>query len=472
MISTKKLVICVVNFLIILASILVLQEIKTFRQICIVGSIFISLNIFVNFIYSKKIITPVNIIALCFILFQFGIPILYAVDPEYTNWYISQFSSNNLIESSKYTIICLQFFCLGLIISNPKKKEKNKSSYTFSDQNHSSIYKTAKLLLLITGIVAFPLAIYVSYLASIHGYNYIKVDTMGIYNSITRIAQEMIVPALLLLILYAPNKKKENIYKLVTLIYAILLMFTGARTTSLALILVLLFISNSNDKKMTIKNKIGIILGIFLLLLVGAFIAQYRFSGTVENFTIISLIESVIEEMGFNFTSLPFTKLFVPISQNFRYGISYIGSIICLIPRSLDPIGIINSLYQNLPELWLADNLALRFGNLYNFGVGYSVIAESYFNFGNFGFISIFIQGLLVGKFLNNREETKFKKYIKYVMMFSLITYPRRSFITLLKSIEYCIVLIMIIILLYSKYDKKNHLEKNLKREEMEHNEL
>ena len=462
MVSVKKPVYVFLEIVLLFISLFVLDSVSGFRNGCIAGTILILINFIIYLMYQKKVFTAVNIIFLAFILFQFGIPILYAIDPNYSNWYINRFNDVNLLSSLKYTIICIEFFSTGLILSDKKNKvnlnsSKNDKKGYLDDSNSSTIYFVAKVLFLFTGLVSFPLAIYVAYLASIHGYNYIKVDSMGIYNGVTRICQALIVPSILLLIIYAPNESIKKIYKVIAFIYAILLVFTGARTTSLALILVVVLMGNLDlNKKMKLKNKIFIIVAGFLLLFVGTFVAQYRFSGEVKEFSIIGTVESVVEEMGFNFTSLPFTKLFIPKSEGFKYGLSYLASIICLIPRSLDPTGLIDKLYNVLPELWLADNLHLKFGKLYDFGVGYSVIAESFFNFGKIGFITIFFQGFIIGKLLNIHENTKFKKYVKYIMLFSLITYPRRSFLTLLKSLEYCIFLIMIFIWLAS-YKKKSN---------------
>lgn len=465
MLSFKKIVYVFFEILLLIISYLVLYDINDFRKGCIIGTILILLNFVIYLFYQKKIFNVGNVMAISFVLFQFGIPILYAIDSNYTNWYISRFSDINLITSLRYTVVCVEFFLLGLIISYseyPKNKRTKKMvKYSFlNDENSKTIYLVSKILFILTGIVAFPLAIYVAYLALLYGYNYIKMDSMGIYNGITRICQELIVPSLLLLIIYAPNNKNKRIYKIIAMTYAFLLIFTGARTTSLSLILVLLLMENIEDKKkMNFKNKIFVVVASFILLFIGTFIAQYRYNGKIKTFSITNTVESVVEEMGFNFTSLPFTKIFIPSSENIKYGLSYIASLLFLIPRTIDFTGTIDKIYNILPELWLANNLHLRFGSLYDFGVGYSVIAESFYNFGNYGFFIILFQGIIVGKLLNISIDTKFKKYVKHIMLFCLITYPRRSFLTLLKSLEYCVVLIIILIWLAS-YKKNNNIEK------------
>lgn len=462
MVSTKKIILITINIILIILTYFTLANITDFIKISRIASVLLCINTILIFSNTKKKLTPINIIFICFILFQFGLPILYAVDNSYSNWNIEQFTNDNLVWSVKYTTICIEFFGLGILVSYGKNKNKKNKLFILSDNNSTTIYNVGKTLLLITGPIAFLLGIYVAYLASIYGYNYIKVDTMGIYNSVTRICQELIVPAFLLLIIYATNKKEKNIYIVLALIYSVILIFTGARTTSLALILIIVLLKQENNtNKMKFTSKCLTVLSIFLLLSAGTFIAQYRFYGSTETFKFSTVIQSVIEEMGFNFTSLPFTKIFVPSTKNYSYGISYIYSFICLIPRTLDPVGIIDSLHSYAPERWLADVLHIKYGKIFDYGVGYSVIAESYFNFGNIGFLSVFIQAIIINKLFNINNENKFGKYIKYIMLFSLITYPRRSFETLLKAIEYCIVLIIFLIYIFSykKIKKRTRYE-------------
>ena len=457
-INKTKIIILFLHIASIFFAYFAMQNCINYREISIVGSLFVGLAIVYNIIYEKKLFSASIAILLCFILFQFGLPFLTAIDSKFESWYINQFSLSNLILSVKITVICIQFFALGLIITAKKNNEKGKitqKNTILMDNNSKNIYIISKYLYLICAIVAIPLALYVVYLALKNGYSYIKDDNMNIYNALTRFVQQMIIPANLLLIIYSNTNKTKKLWIRLLIAYSVLLLFTGARTTSLGVFLVLILLKKDTvdlKSNRSIFNKILPIFWGVLLLFIGVFIAKYRYDGSITKFSIKGIFESVIEEMGFNFTSLPFTRLFVPKTVNYKYGMSYIYSIICLIPRSLDPVGFIDKLHNMLPETWLANSLNDKFGNLYKFGVGYSVIAEAYYNFGKFAFISIFIQGLIIGLFINRFDDkNKFAIYIKYIMLFSLMTYPRRTFITLLKSIEYCVVLVIILIWCFSK---------------------
>lgn len=460
----NKQIIIIAYLIILVLSFIFLPRIDNFRIMCIIGTIISFLLLVLNTSYTKSVLTPINVIFISFILFQFGIPILYAIDPNYSNWFIRHISpQSNLIINTLYSIICIETFAFGLFISNKDKQNKNKGLKCLSDENSNHIILFSKILLVITGIVAIPLGIYVSYLALIHGYNYVKVDAMHIYNGITRFAQEFFVAANILCIIYSKNKKSKIVYMIIALIYSIILIISGSRTTSIAMILVLLFIISEGSLKNKAKKKIVIIVGILSLAVAGSLIAQQRLYGNVKKNSIIDIGESVVEEMGFNFTTINFVESFVPTYKDYQYGMTYVKSFICLIPKTLDPTKTIASINKTLPEFELGDWLKTRYGKIYNFGVGYSVIAESYYNFGYFGFFCLFIQGIIIGMMMNNRKEkcSKFSKYIEYIMMFALLTYPRRTFITLLKGIEYYIIFIILGIYVFSKiinkYRRKNY---------------
>ena len=147
----------------------------------------------------------------------------------------------------------------------------------------------------------------------------------------------------------------------------------------------------------------------------------------------------------------------MPVSTAYQFGKSYLYAIICLIPTSLDPIGVINALKQIGPEQWLASQLHATYGTTFDYGVGYSVIAESFYNFGNLGFLIVMIQGYIIQKILSIRFEknNKFGMYIKVIMLWALTTYPRRSFYTLEKALEYNVLLIIVAILIIGSMLKR-----------------
>src|SRR5699024_336565 len=94
----------------------------------------------------------------------------------------------------------------------------------------------------------------------------------------------------------------------------------------------------------------------------------------------------VISEMGFNFTSICFVMMYLPVIHK-SIATSYFISIISLFPNSLDIFGILHSIDNKLPIQLLWDLNHIKYNGLLDFGVGFSFIAESFYNFGNFGVI-------------------------------------------------------------------------------------
>ena len=102
----------------------------TFRNLGKYGAVLILVLLVLDYISTKVIFKPYTIIFICFCLFQFGIPILYGFIQEYKNYYISRFSIDNIIFSAKYTILCIQFFDLGVnLFSLFSKQSKIRRFY-------------------------------------------------------------------------------------------------------------------------------------------------------------------------------------------------------------------------------------------------------------------------------------------------------------------------------------------------------
>lgn len=442
-ISAKKLVFHFLYLVLIACSMLFLPYLSDFRSVSIAGTIISALVLSMNMIYFKKAFSPTNIILMCFILFQFGLPILYAVDSGYQNWYLQQMSSDALVRNAIFSVVCIEVFAYGLIVAPKRETNKKENEGFLSDNNKKTILFFARTLLFITGAVAVPLGIYVSYLGIIHGYNYIKDDSMNIYNGLTRFAQEFFVAAIILCIVFSEEKKSKKIYKFIAIMYSLILLLSGARTVSLAIFLTLLFIKNEEDPKHKVKKTIAILLGIAVIAFAGSAVAEQRYAGKITNESLNKRIESVVEEMGFNFTTINFVESFVPSVKDYQYGKTYMKSVISLVPKTLDPTGTLERMNEAVPENELVEWLSSKYGKLYAFGVGYSVIAEAYYNFGYMGFICVFVQGVIISLLMGRTNNTKFRKYITYIMLFALITYPRRSFLTLLKSMEYYIVFVI-----------------------------
>lgn len=433
---------------------------QCFRKLCLFTAVMSIVVLIVQIKYEGGIIRPFVIVLICFELFQIGLPILYGFDKNYTSWNMEFIDIKNRTESLIFTIHCIHAFALGgcLGLSDRGKKINVRSKYL---KDSRLIRKIALFLSIVTGIVAIPLAGLIAILSMRYGYTYIKVDSMGINSGFTNMVRTVFPAAIFLLLIYSKSKLEKRVVLFFIILYSGLSMVAGGRTVGLSMLLTLIYYFYSSNEETTKKKKIGqyffIVGAVCALLIILVLVRVMRMGQSMEGFNLITIIESVVEEMGFNFTSICFTKLYVPASTAYQVGKSYIYAIICLIPTSLDPTGMINVVKQMGPEQWLAAQLHGTYGVTFDYGVGYSVIAESFYNFGNFGFLIVLLQGYIIQKVLSIKFEgnNNFGMYIKVIMLWALTTYPRRSFYTLEKALEYNVLLIIIAILIVGRMLKR-----------------
>lgn len=177
--------------------------------------------------------------------------------------------------------------------------------------------------------------------------------------------------------------------------------------------------------------------------------------GDVLNAIGISFFDAIghfVGELGWSMSSTIWTMMLVPKTSDYRHGVSYLASLLVPIPN----IGIWEvhpaKLYANIGD-WLEKALN------YDHGIGYSMVAESYINFGWFGLIVMFVFGLILVRFLarvkrvnteNDILSATFQILIIMTIMKSLV---RSSFSNSMRSIVY--VLIPIYLIISYKLNKK-----------------
>ena len=128
-------------------------------------------------------------------------------------------------------------------------------------------------------------------------------------------------------------------------------------------------------------------------------------------------IVQLIGEMGFSGSSMIWTVYLVKTGQQeLYYGMTYVGALVNIIPSSLDFMGLLSSLdkYCHL-EGWLTDTLG------FSFGVGFSLIAEAYLNFGVGAIIVMFFYGLLLNHIFNYELKNDAWNLYKSLIMFAVL---------------------------------------------------
>jgi hypothetical protein len=205
-------------------------------------------------------------------------------------------------------------------------------------------------------------------------------------------------------------------YPIGVLVFVVMLL-SGNRTMALFPLLVGVVIWVKTGRKIPILVAAGLPA---LILLIIPVVGTLREKGTYQDLSSHSIAESsahasvssALAELGQSAEVLAVTLQAIPAEEPYRIGASYLGYLRSIIPNvgphkdfSKDPREIMKnsrSLTEGLlrlsPSTWASVKILGVDDALYrNFGVGFSAVAEPYFNFGYLGVVGFF---LLVGFFL------------------------------------------------------------------------
>lgn len=452
MISVRKTVFLVIQVISIICSFFIFRsELTIQNDFAFYGyyGLFITiLNLILLLVIQKRIITGVNVIYICFCLFQFGLPIVTTLDKNFASYYLSILPSNIKVLGEQFSILCIQFFALGILLFINHKYKKMDISFPYLKRKEL-IIRASKLLAVLTGCIVIPLYVIVASQTIVSGYSQqlrASISSNGLFN----VATALFLPACFLILCYE-NSTKQLFLKTVVLITCILSLIVGDRTNGIGWLLAFLlfrYFENSakNDTKSIFKI-IVIVTSIVALVYLSSFLGYARMDDQMESLNPLRVLELFIAELGFNFTTICFVMMYVPSITVYQYGKTYVDALILLIPKSLDPTGTINNMLQNLPHKWLYSLIHITYNGGLDFGVGFSTIAEAFLNFGWLGVIIVFILGAIVGNFFgwkNWQQMSSFSKYSYIVLVAGLLTFPRRTAYEFFKVYEYSIIFILV----------------------------
>ncbi|MGL4739214.1 MAG: O-antigen polysaccharide polymerase Wzy [Sarcina sp.] len=439
--------------------------------------IFITILVFIfviieNTILDKKFISALNLFLGISIIFWAGQAILYfcnnvlfEVNTKYYWMYLS-YSNEYKLKSQIYLCFFILFFYFGKMIfysyrtkigSTKKAKEINYEVY------RKSMMYIGFILMLISAYGYFSSSIHMIVLSHSQGYTaiYDGGTKSGVSNIINTI-QSFFIPGLILFISSYRGKFK-NLVVIFALVSILLPMASGARGGTISAIVAFIYLFyNLKKKKVNLfATLVIIILGIFLIMVV-SFLSKYRvnpnitFSQYLNNY---NPFWTFIGNMGFSQFPLVKTMELIPTQYAFRYGLSYLAAFVAVIPSIL-MFGFSMTKEAALSQ-WLMHTLNMTYGP------GYSLVAETYYNFGYFGILFTPILGIIFSKFtfsLNEKLE-KTLLTVPFVAIFLSIAImsTRGSVYLLIRNIFYLIIVpkILIYILYRSKLKKGGYDEKN-----------
>jgi len=224
-----------------------------------------------------------------------------------------------------------------------------------------------------------------------------------------------IAPSAALALAVSARTRKQKLWSYpVSVVILAIVLLSGNRSMALFPLLVGAIVWVKTGRRIPILVAVGVVL---LTLLIIPVIGALRTQGSYENLSFQSIakssanasVGSALTELGGSAGVLAITLQAIPAKEPYRFGASYLGYLRTIVPNigtdvrlSASPREIMNNspsftegLLRLSPGVWASVKVLGVEDALYeNFGVGFSAVAEPYFNFGYVGVVGFF---LLIG---------------------------------------------------------------------------
>lgn len=461
---------------------------------------FISINIKIDYDYCKKI----SILIVCLLIGCVGVwfikykrlnmPVFYFLLFSYFSWfgefiiiafnleYKGQLFVNTAINmellrtSIMYSIIGYSTLFTGALIFTKIENKEEKNNY---DEIQDKYLKKATVIVAIIMItIGMPQFIYssISKLTISFSESYLAIyNNHGEVNTLSNIITStsmFFIPGIIMLIIACKKNKKIVLFCITIVIINLIISFaSGGRGGAIVLALTFLWLYYSQIKKINYKKILILIILVFFIIKLFNVIAIYRdyssknmstFMEAIEKSNRNNAIVTSIKEIGGNIFSLYHTIKIVPQNSDYLYGYSYFASIMAIFP-SLIFGGYSFSKDAALAE-WLMYQLNL------DYGPGFTILAESYYNFGFLGFFAMFTIGFIYAKKLQNGKKCNDERILESIkisifMYIGLITF-RGTMLLIFRYYFYTILIPFLLISIIKNTMKKHDLYRLEKKNE------
>lgn len=408
---------------------------------------------FVQFVYTilswykleKNWINPYIVFSIVLYSFMLSQPILEAMDLAVSHrrlWNDFGISNSTYYWATYYSMIAVLFFHFGAVSIISKLKEPKKVSY--------QSLRPLKIGASVIAIISAPsfISILVKQFVIVQTIGYVGLYNWEEYTSrLTQIISDAFIPSILVLFCISMITKRN--VKLIGLIFILFVFlppfFLGGRSNAMISFAVFLIVYASVNK---IKRKHLIIIGFSGV----AMLAAMHIVGRLREDTDRSLaaIEKVsksnednaaistIEEMGWSMYPTAISIDAIPDKFDYSYGASFFWAGVSVIPN----LGFWEGIHPgklNDPGYKLDQYVDL------GYGIGYSIVAGTYNEFGYLGFIIMFIYGIIFSKiFALITPMTLQKNPVGFILAILLlwfsIKFVRNSFDSFVRSIVYYIL--------------------------------
>lgn len=415
---------------------------------------------------SGKPFTLYSIYLFSFFLFQCGQYIIFGFDFEYNYWAINSLSEQIVIDSLNFSILC-NAAAFGAGVFSFSRKD-NAFISKINELNAQKVSQVAFLLFLFLLAIEIPLSLIKFRQVLSGGYHGVR-DLEESLPPLFDMFDMLFVPIAILVILYG-KEGRRRIYAYVIVIWSLITALCGDRSSGIGglVIVVLMYYAGVFKKGKKVlrteskgfeRKKLFIVAACaFLLGYLIMFAYNFR-TQTDGQIPILAIVGLVLGELGFSFYPLGLTMDTCPSTHSILYGKGVFYSLISgILPISIDPTGTIASWYELSKESqdWLYEKYD------FSFGLGYSLNAESYANFGYYGFIWIFVICGLVAKALADpifsSRNKRFSQYTSLALLFAWFTMPRRSCYYYINFYVYIVLVIGIVLYIFSRTRMKSKI--------------
>lgn len=384
------------------------------------------------------------------------------------------YETSKLINTVRYSVTSMVFMHIGAMSAT-----KKSVNYGFKDFEKNINKRALKITGIILLFISAPFYFYNLYALvrtsltygymALYGYDGESFNTsaLGILGNL----KLFFIPSLFMLL--TVYKNKTIIRKMISIgiiVLAGILYLIGTRFSAVSLLIAYGWYYCTSIKKINGKN-ILVLLSILVVIAVTTnAIAVFRNRKEKSIQTLMESIEetksenfvfSLVKEMGGSMKALYYTMSFVPSTQEYSYGYTYFASIMSIIPSQL--MG--GYSFANTADLptWLMNKMQI------NYGPGFSIVAETYYNFGQIGSVMIFLIGIIFAKLYENRRYENDQilirnTFIAIAFEFSISTI-RNTTLLLFRNIFYYIIIPMVFIsfikMILSNGEKKHEKNNN-----------
>lgn len=345
----------------------------------------------------RFVITPYNIFFTALFIFNLGYSITngFPGGPKFTDIPVDE---SIIFRAVEYVSLSIVVFSLGYLLFCSPRGVKGGPVEIEGFFRKKEVRTISVLLLLLS----LPFLVYELLnkiiLVSRYGYlgYYKNVDDSSLGSIISSFSSFAIMMLLVCIVLFKGEKTITVLLTLAFFLATALNIMLGFRAGGMLPFLVYLYIRDRYIRKVNYIGALPIVLLTFII--VFPIIAEYRDFIGQSNRNLGSENESgligIIRELGRTFQATAYTMKVLDFTNEFRLGWSYVGALGLVLPSGV--LGI--DVESVRPSVWLVsivDPVFKRAGG----GLGFSMIAESYYNFGILGGLAaMFLQGILIGK--------------------------------------------------------------------------